>query len=93
MALVELVLQLPDDVARRARDAGLLEAERIAELIEREVALETELLSPGLRPENNQLLAFLDQWMSEPSEQNAAWWDALESDMASNRFTLAVRSP
>ena len=37
MTTVELTLQLPDRLARRAKDAGLLTAERIVELIEREI--------------------------------------------------------
>lgn len=37
MTTVELTLQIPDRLARRARDAGLLSAERIVELIEREI--------------------------------------------------------
>jgi hypothetical protein len=66
----------------RARDAGLLRAERIAELIEREIAAarpvkagiqaENPPPAPDLRPENLRLLAFLDDWMAESDDLSDA---------------------
>lgn len=73
MTTVEVVLQLPDDIARRAQATGLLQADRIAELIERELALEETEDPPAtfsLRPENRRLLTLLDKWALEPIEQN-----------------------
>lgn len=99
MTTVEVVLQLPDDLARRAKEAGLLRADRIAEMIEREVALEVALketgessVAPALRPENRRLLALLDKWAREPIEQDEIWWDKLAADLAANRFTLNTPS-
>lgn len=103
MTTVEVVLQLPDDLARRAKEAGLLRADRIAEMIEREVALEVALeaafeetgessVAPALRPENRRLLALLDKWAREPIEQDEIWWDNLAADLAANRFTLNTPS-
>lgn len=37
MTTVELTLELPDRLARQAEDAGLLSADRIIDLIEREI--------------------------------------------------------
>ncbi len=100
MATIEVVLQLPDDIARRAKEAGLLHADRIAEMIEREMAREATLeetgespVAPALRPENRLLLALLDRWAREPiDEQGETWWDDLAADLASNRFTLNAPS-
>ncbi len=93
MTTVEVVLQLADDVARRAREAGLLQAERIAELIEREVAgdrsVEPASVEPLLRPQNRRLLDFLAAWMAEPDDLGHDWWDKFEADMVANRFTIA----
>jgi hypothetical protein len=100
MTTVEVVLQLPDDVARRARDAGLLRAERIAELIEREVAAgrpvkpgiqaEKPLPAQDLRPENQRLLTFLDAWMAESADLSDTWWEEFEAELAANRFSITT---
>jgi hypothetical protein len=95
MTTVEVVLHLTDDVARRARAAGLLRAERIAELIEREIAAgqtdiqaEKTLPAQELRPENLRLLAFLDAWMAESDDLSDAWWEEFEAELAANRFSI-----
>jgi hypothetical protein len=43
MTTVELTLRMPDELAQRAEDAGLLSAERIVELIEREIGRQRDI--------------------------------------------------
>jgi hypothetical protein len=99
MTTVELTLQIPDDVARRARAAGLLRAERIVELIVREVTVEhgtganSDASSlDSLRPQNQQLLALLAAWVAEPDDRGDAWWDDFEAELAANRLVIDVRN-
>lgn len=41
---------------------------------------------PGpLRPENQQLLEFLEKFMAEPDDLGEAWWDDFERWLRENR--------
>lgn len=75
-------LQLPDDVERKAREAGLFTGEKIGELIEAEVRRQRqdawERLQAKLAPvqstfredyghlSEDEVQAMIDQWIDEP---------------------------
>lgn len=53
--------------------------------------LEQKKHPPGTqerRHRNRSLLAFLDEWLREPDDMGAEWWDDLDEELAANRFRL-----
>jgi hypothetical protein len=50
--------------------------------------LHTEVLGTQLRPENQRILALLEEWYSTPDEMGEAWWNEFEEDLEVNRFSI-----
>jgi hypothetical protein len=44
--------------------------------------------SSGIRPQNLQLLAVLNEWYNSPDELGDAWWDEFERDVRNNRLEI-----
>ena len=45
--------------------------------------------SEGKTPsQNQQALALLDGWMSEPDDMSEEWWEEFERELGENRFSI-----
>ena len=47
-----------------------------------------EAQAQPLSPENQRLLAFLEEFMKTPDEMGKAWWDEFEKWLRENRLRL-----
>jgi hypothetical protein len=51
------------------------------------------LSTPGREPlsKNEEILAFLDEWMKEPDELGAEWWARFDEELAAQRLNFPER--
>jgi hypothetical protein len=76
------------DLAELKKAARVGKDEQGKPVIQIPLELWEEWLAQGIRPQNERMLALLDEWEAHPDETPDEWWDDFQAFLRANRLNL-----